>query len=56
MQLLNGRRIFIVEDNLANRAIEQMLLERHGAVTSLDRFGTDTLRRLEAFAPVDLII
>lgn len=56
MQLLQGRRIFIVEDNLANRAIEQMMLERHGATIAIDRFGVDTLRRLQNFAPVDLII
>lgn len=54
--LLAYKRIFIVEDNLANRAIEQMLLERHGARTAIERFGTDTLEKLDAFAPVDIIV
>lgn len=54
--LLEEKRIFIVEDNLANRAIEQMLLERHGAITSIERYGIDTLTKLRDFAPVDLII
>ncbi len=54
--LLENKRIFIVEDNLANRAIEQMILERNGAKTAIERYGTTTLERLEAFAPVDLII
>lgn len=56
MKLLSDKRIFIVEDNLANRAIEQMILERNGAVTAIERYGTDTLEKLQAFAPVDLII
>lgn len=56
MQLLEKKRIFIVEDNLSNRAIEQMLLERYGARTAIERYGTDTIARLQAFAPVDAII
>ncbi len=56
MQLLANKRIFIVEDNLANRAIEQMILERNGAKTAIERYGTDTISRLQAFAPVDIII
>lgn len=56
MKLLENKRIFIVEDNLANRAIEQMILERNGAKTAIERYGTDTVRKLQAFAPVDIII
>jgi two-component system cell cycle response regulator DivK len=56
MQLLENKRIFIVEDNLANRAIEQMILERNGAKTAIERYGTETIQRLQAFAPVDIII
>lgn len=56
MLLLENKRVFIVEDNLANRAIEQMILERNGAVTAIERYGTTTLERLKAFAPVDIII
>lgn len=54
--LLEGKRIFIVEDNLANRAIEQMILERNGAETAIERYGTDTIDKLQAFAPVDIIV
>jgi len=54
--LLLHRRIFIVEDNLANRAIMQMALEFEGAKTSVDRWGVDFLKRIQDFAPVDLII
>ena len=54
--LLKGKRIFIVEDNLNNRAIMQLLLEQQGAVVSFERWGTETLQRLQAFAPVDIIL
>ena len=56
MQLLKDKRIFIVEDNLTNRAIVQMVLERHGAQTSIDGWGTETVERMRAFAPVDIIL
>lgn len=56
MPILANKRIFLVEDNLANRAIEQLLLERHGALTAFERYGTETLERLTAFAPVDIIV
>ncbi len=55
-QLLKGKRIFIVEDNLANRAIEQMLLERHGAKIMIERYGKETLAILKSFGAVDLIV
>ncbi|MBK8022787.1 MAG: response regulator [Chloroflexi bacterium] len=53
---LKDKRIFIVEDNLANRAIEQMILERNGARTAIERYGKETIQRLQAFAPVDIIV
>jgi two-component system cell cycle response regulator DivK len=55
MHLLN-KRIFLVEDNVANVVIEQMLLERQGAKTAMERWGLDTIKRLRKFMPVDLII
>lgn len=54
--LLKNKRIFIVEDNLENRAIMQMLLERAGAATAIDRWGRDTCQRMKDFAPVDLVL
>jgi two-component system cell cycle response regulator DivK len=54
--LLKNRRIFLVEDDIANRAIIQMLLERNGAKTAIERWGTDTVPRIQAFSPVDLIL
>jgi CheY-like chemotaxis protein len=56
MLLLQGKRIFIVEDNVENKAIMQLLLEQAGAVTAFERWGQTTVKRLEIFSPVDLIL
>ena len=53
---LEGKRIFIVEDNLANRAIEQLLLEQAGAKIAFERWGTATVTKLKQFKPVDVIL
>ena len=52
---LNGKRVFIVEDNAHNRVIYQMILRRAGAVVDFDRRGDATLFQLTKFMP-DLII
>jgi CheY-like chemotaxis protein len=54
--ILNDRRIFMVEDNLENRVIMKIMLERHGARVEFERWGRDTLHKLETFAPVDVIL
>jgi CheY-like chemotaxis protein len=56
MMPLKGKRIFIVEDNIPNRTIMQLSLEYEGAKTGIERWGTDTLERLQRFAPVDVIL
>lgn len=53
---LQDKRIFLIEDNLANRAIMQLLLEQQGAKISFERWGKDTVKRLKALAPVDIIL
>jgi len=52
--LLTKKRIFIVEDNVENRAITMIILEREGAKTGFDRWGLDTVEKLKQFAPVDI--
>lgn len=52
---LYGKRIFITEDNLANRVIYTMKFIPLGAIVDYDRWGSDTVWRLKHFAP-DLII
>lgn len=53
---LEGKKIFLVEDNAGNRAIEEILLEKHGAKTAMERWGRDTIPRLRAAMPVDIIL
>ena len=45
-----------MEDNLANRAIMQILLEQNGAKTSFERWGKDTVAKLREFMPADIIL
>lgn len=55
--LLLNKRIFYVEDNVQNRAIVQLILEREGAKVHFERWGgEDAFVRLKAFMPVDLIL
>lgn len=55
--MLKNKRVFIIEDNIDNRIIIQVLLEQNGALTAFERWGgTDSIRRLHEFSPIDLII
>lgn len=54
--LLKNKRIFMVEDDANNLAVMATILQQQGAVTAFERWGHETFKRLEAFAPVDLII
>jgi CheY-like chemotaxis protein len=54
--LLNDKRIFVVEDQVDNRAIIRILLEQNGAKVAFDRWGNDTIRMLHSFSPVDIIL
>jgi len=54
--MLQRKRIFIIEDNVQNKTIMQLLLEMQGATIAIDRWGRDTIARLQAFAPVDIIL
>jgi len=54
--LLQGKRIFIIEDNAGNNAVMQILLESQGAKVNFERWGTGAVERLHAFAPVDIIL
>jgi CheY-like chemotaxis protein len=56
VKTLDRKRIFIVEDNPANRAVTTALLTRNGAEVRLERWGHDAIRQLKSFRPVDLII
>ncbi len=53
---LNGKRIFIVEDNIENKAVMQLLLEKAGALVAFDRWGVATVEKALSFMPVDLFL
>ena len=54
--ILKGKRILIVEDNVGNKVIAQMLLERAGARAVVERWGTSTLDVLRKNGPFDAIL
>jgi CheY-like chemotaxis protein len=55
--LLQGKRIFYIEDDINNRAIAQTILDRNGARFAFERWGgVQTLVRLNQFLPMDLIL
>ena len=53
--LLQGKNIFIVEDNQQNRVVFQMSLIRHGAKVEFERCGRNTIHALQGMLHVDLI-
>jgi two-component system sensor histidine kinase/response regulator len=56
MALLEGRRIFVVEDNSENRIIMRILLTQAGARVEFDLWGVTAVEKLREFEPVDLIL
>jgi CheY-like chemotaxis protein len=56
MMLLQGKRIFIVEDNIHNRTVYRMLLIREGAEVEFERFGRDVPILLDRFGACELVI
>lgn len=54
--LLQGKNIFIVEDNLENRVVFQMILIKYGAHVDFERWGRGAISHLKDERQVDLII
>ena len=54
--LLDGKFIFIVEDNTQNRLVFQMALNRHGAWVEYEPSGLDVLPHLLRLRTVDVIV
>jgi CheY-like chemotaxis protein len=54
--MLEGKRIFIVEDDLRNRLVYKMLLPKLGAEVEFESWGPDAVNHLAHWQPVDLII
>ncbi|MBL8133644.1 MAG: response regulator [Anaerolineae bacterium] len=56
MNKLQGKHIFIVEDNAQNRVVYQVMFLRRGVVIDFDRWGNDTIHKLKNLPEVDVII
>ena len=54
--MLQGKSVYIIEDNPTNLAIISSILRRHNANIRYDRWGVDTIARLKHYGIVDLII
>jgi CheY-like chemotaxis protein len=54
--LLQGKNVFVVEDNVQNRVVFQMILRKHGASVDFERMGIDTIFRLQNSAHIDMIL
>jgi CheY-like chemotaxis protein len=54
--LLQGKRIAVVEDDVTNMAIISTLLKQQGAAVIQDPWNSDTVNRLKAMLPIDMIL
>jgi len=52
---LNGKKIFILEDNSMNRVVFRIALITQGANVEFDQWGRDTMEKIKNYEP-DLII
>ncbi len=53
---LQGKRIFIVEDDVTNMAVFVASLKRSGAVVIQDPWNSQTIDLLTRFTPIDVIL
>ncbi|MFW5691195.1 MAG: response regulator [Chloroflexota bacterium] len=56
MQLLAGKKIFILEDDVNNLAVITSMLRRYGATIFFDSWGVETAQTIRAFLPIDVIL
>lgn len=54
--LLQGKRIFVIEDDPSNLAIIATLLRRNGASVPFDTWGTGAVKTIKFSLPIDLIL
>jgi CheY-like chemotaxis protein len=56
MDLLENKRIFVVEDNATNLAIISSILRRNGATVFYDRWGHKTVQKMLKIGNFDIIL
>lgn len=55
-QSLNGKHIFVFEDDSVNLAVMSGILSRYGAIIHFDRWGEKTAAKLKIMRKVDIIL
>jgi CheY-like chemotaxis protein len=53
---LQDKVIFVIEDDVSNLAVISTILKREGARTQFDRWGLETVERIQQLGHVDLIL
>lgn len=53
---LEGKVIYIVEDDAMNRAVIKTILERNGATVHFDKWGQDTIEKMLQLEHIDLLL
>lgn len=53
---LEGKQIFIIEDDVENLAVISTILRREGAKISYDRWGHKTAKRITRIGHIDVIL
>ena len=54
--MLEGKRIFLLEDDVNNLAIIMSILKRNRALVLYDTWGTATVKKIRKHLPLDLIL
>src|SRR5689334_4777401 len=55
-RILDGKRVFVVEDDLTNMAIFSVALKQGGALVIQDFWNTGTLGLMTRVMPIDIVI
>lgn len=55
-KLLDGKRIYVVEDDAMNLAINAVTLKRSGAFVIQDFWNTGAVERLRDYLPIDVVL
>ena len=55
-RILEGKRVFIVEDDVANMAVFAVALKQGGALVIQDFWNTGTLSLMSRMVPIDILV
>jgi CheY-like chemotaxis protein len=56
MTILEGKRIFVVEDDVVNMAVYSVTLKQSGALVIQDPWNANTIKMIIDMLPIDIII